>query len=101
MYRASTPTHRMRILWPENEIRELWLTYCQNGETVLEKKHSAGDFTVTGNEWSVTLTQEETNLFKADYAEAQIRILFTDGTSLPCRIFRLSVLPVLNDEVMA
>ncbi len=100
MYRASTPTHRMRIPWAKEEIKDLWLTYSQNGEAVLEKKHSSGDFTIIGNEWSVTLTQEETNLFKADSADAQLRILFDDGTSLPSRVFRLPVLPVLNDEVM-
>lgn len=100
MYRASTPRHEMKVPWAQDEIKELWLTYSQNGEIVLEKKHSAGDFAVTDDVWAVQLTQEETNLFKADYADAQIRILFTDGTSLPSKVFRLPVLAVLNDEVM-
>lgn len=101
MYRASTPTHRMNIPFDEADISELWLTYTQDDEIVLEKKHSAGDFTVADGVWSVALTQEETNLFKADYAQAQIRILFADGTCLPSKAFRLPVLAVLNDEVMA
>ena len=101
MYRASTPIHRMTVPFAVAEISDLWLTYSQDGEKVLEKTHKAGDFTVEGMVWSVQLTQEETKLFKADTAEAQIRILFADGTSLPSRTFRLPVLPVLNDEVMA
>ena len=100
MYRASTPTHKLRLPWEESEISELWLTYSQNDKIVLEKKYSEGAFTIDGTVWSVTLTQEETNLFKADYADSQLRILFSDGTSLPSRVFRLPVLAVLNDEVM-
>lgn len=101
MYRASTPRHELKLPWDKSEIKELWLTYSQNGAIVLEKKHSEDAFDVEDNVWAVQLTQEETNLFKADYADAQIRILFTDGTSLPSKVFRLPVLAVLNDEVMA
>lgn len=101
MYRASTPTHKLSIPWGESDISDLWLTYSQSDEIVLEKKYKNSDFTVEGNVWSVTLTQEETNLFKSDTAQAQIRVLFTDGTSIPSKVFQLPVFPVLNDEVMA
>lgn len=98
MKRASTPIHRLEIPFDEADISALWLTYSQNNKIVLQKKKD--DFTIEDNVWSVRLTQEETNLFKADTAQAQIRILFTDRTSLPSEIFNVSVGPVLNDEVM-
>ena len=101
MYRASTPTYRMEVPWGKAEISDLWMTFSQNDVIVLEKTYKGGHFAIDGNDWSVTLTQEEANLFKADAAEAQVRILFADGTSLPTQVFRLSVRPVLNDEVMA
>lgn len=98
MKRASTPIHRLEIPFDESEISQFKLTYSQNDKIVLEKEKD--DFTIEDNVWSVRLTQEETNLFKADTAQAQIRILFTDGTALPSEIFKVSVGPVLNDEVM-
>lgn len=101
MYRASTPIHKISIPWDASEVSDLWLTYSQSDEIVLEKKHKNGDFTVEGNIWSVTLTQEETNLFKSDTASAQVRILLTDGTAVPTKVFQLPVFPVLNDEVMS
>lgn len=101
MYRASTPTHKLNIPWPRSEISDLWLTYSQSDEIVLEKKYKNGDFTIVDNLWSVTLTQEEANLFKSDSADVQVRVLFRDGRSVPTKVFRLPVLAVLNDEVMA
>ena len=98
MKRASTPLHKLRIPFDAAEIDKLKMTYTQNDNIVLEKDKE--DFTVDGNVWSVRLTQQETNLFKADKAQVQIRIKFTDGTVLPSDIFTLGVGPVLNDEVM-
>ena len=98
MKRASTPLHKLRIPFDASEIDKLKMTYTQNDKVVLEKGKE--DFTVEGNVWLIRLTQEETNLFKADKAQVQIRIKFTDGTVLPSEIFTLRVGPVLNDEVM-
>lgn len=98
MYRASTPTHRFRIpIAPEN-IAKILLTYTQNDKIVLEKTEA--DLTNEGHVWSLTLTQEETNLFASDYAQVQVRYLGTDGRSFPSRKFRLFVGAVSNDEVM-
>ena len=98
MYRASTPTHKLRIPIQPELIADLKLTYTQNGKVILEKEKA--DMTNEGQVWSVTLTQEETNLFSADYALAQVRYLGTDGRSFPSKTFRLYVGAVLNDEVM-
>lgn len=98
MKRASTPKHYFRLPIDASLVSKFLLTYSQNGKIVLEKTEE--NMTVEDGIWSVQLTQEETNLFKADYANAQVRILTTDGVCLPSQIFRLNVGPVLNDEVM-
>lgn len=100
MYRASTPIHRLRFrIAPEN-IADILLTYTQNDKIILEK--TKGDMTNEGNVWSVTLTQEETNLFKGDdYASLQVRYLGTDGQSFPTRKFQIYVKDVSNDKVMS
>lgn len=100
MYRASTPTHNftMNIDYAEYG-EEVLITYKQKGRTIVEKTQD--DITVNGNEISLTLTQEETNLFfPNEIVEIQLRIKTKDGKVLPSPIFRRSVNEVLNDKVM-
>lgn len=99
MRRASTPIHEFQIPMEPNEIARIKLTYSQNDKIILEKEK--GQFTYAGDGWwTVELTQEETNLFKADAAECQLRIMTTDGKVIPSQVMKLCVGPVLNDEVM-
>lgn len=98
MYRASTPTHYFRLPYEVDEIKEIWLTYDQNGENLLRK--TMADLTHEDGIWSIRLTQEETNLFSNTWASAQIRVLLKNGDSFPSGTFRLQVCDVLDDEVM-
>lgn len=96
MKRATTPSHVFVLPVEADTVNKFLLTYAQNGKIILEK--NAEDMAVSGREWSVVLTQEETRLFKADYANAQVRVLMNDGRSLASDIFRIYVGSVLNDE---
>ena len=98
MYRASTPTHYFQLPYGPEEIKEIWLTYSQNGENVLRK--TKADLTYNDGVWSIRLTQEETKKFSDVYAAAQIRVLLKNGDSFPSVKFRLVVHDVLDDEVM-
>lgn len=99
MRRASTPLHEFEIPIDPTTISKIKLTYSQDDKIVLEK--SKDDLTNTGDEWwRIELTQEETNLFKSDLAEVQIRVLTNEGKSIPSQIMKIYVGPVLNDEVM-
>ena len=98
MYRASTPTHYFRLPYEADEIKEIRLTYSQNGDNLLMK--TKDDLTHEDGIWSVRLTQEETNLFSDAWANAQIRVLLKNGDSFPSGKFRLQVFDVLDDEVM-
>lgn len=99
MYRASTPTHYFRLPYAPEEIKEIWLTYTQNGTKILRK--TMNDLTHDDGVWSIRLTQEETNKFSDAWATAQIRVLLNNGDSFPSKEFRLVVHDVLDDEVMA
>lgn len=98
MRRASTPLHEFEIPIDPTTIAKIKLTYSQNDEIVLQKTEA--DLTNNGNVWSIELTQEETNLFKADPADVQLRILTKEGKSIPSQIMKIYVGPVLDDEVM-
>ena len=74
MRRGTTPTHTFDIPMTKEEIRNLRITYAQNGKVVLEKK--LDEVTIQDEQIVLNLTQEETLKFKANvYAYVQIRIL--------------------------
>ncbi len=107
MRRTTTPTHTFTLEIDPNTITALNITYaqgtgkCCNGkdvEIILVK--TLADCVIEDNAISVTLTQEETNLFTEDLmVEIQIHAvvgessLMSDIMKVPCR-------RVLNDEVL-
>lgn len=98
MYRATTPTHTFRLPFSTSLIDEVLITYSQKGIIILEKR--LDDVKVSEHTLSVTLTQEETNLFtRGDKAKVQLRI--KSGESVQAsNIIEVMVKKVLNDEVM-
>lgn len=108
MIRATTPTHKFTFnnLDPET-FKALNVYYAQQGVELLTK--SKEDFSFSTEETednilyvaSVTLTQEETKIFKAKQkVEVQLRVLTADDRSLATPKYELSVWDVINDEVL-
>ena len=108
MIRATTPTHTFTFknLNPET-FKVLNVYYAQQGVELLSK--SKEDFSFSTKEIedgivyeaAVTLSQEETKLFKAKYdVEVQVRALTADDKSLASPKTKLSVWDVINDEVL-
>ena len=111
MRRATTPVHSFTFpIDPEN-ISKLLLTYAQHGEIVLNKTKE--DFSFEGNVGTVTLTQEETNLFddtpdcgefisgtNSPMVEIQLRGLTTNNQAIATDIWRVPLRKILNDEVL-
>ncbi len=108
MIRATTPTHTFTFknLNPET-FKVLNVYYAQQGVELLCK--SKEDFTFKTKEVedgivyeaAVTLSQEETKMFKAKYdVEVQVRALTADDRSLASPKTKLSVWDVINDEVL-
>ena len=95
MYRVTTPTHTFNLPFDTSLIDKLILTYKQNGKTVIEKTEA--DVTMDGTTVSVTFTQQETALFKADVAKVQMRVK-TGEKVMASNILTVNVHEVLNKE---
>lgn len=108
MIRGTTPTHTFTFekLDPST-LKDLNVYYAQQGVELLKKTKE--DFVFSTKEAdigiiytaSVTLTQEETKLFKAKFdVEVQLRVLTADDRALATPKYKLSVWDVINDEVL-
>ena len=100
MKRLTTPTHRFVLQMPPETIKEVLITYAQNGKIILKK--TTADIERNERVVTVKLTQEETKMFAADVdAEIEVRVLTLGGDALASEIIKTPVKRVLNDEVMA
>jgi hypothetical protein len=105
MFRATTPTHIFALPFNTGQIKEIRITYQQNGENVLQKTEA--DCTMTENEIKVVLSQEETLLFAPRNAETdnrisiQLRVLTNSGQVMASNIEKLFALECLDEEVLA
>ena len=97
--RGTTPTHLFKLPFDTGTVKDLRITYAQNGESVVQK--TANDCTMNGNDISVTLTQSDTLRFSGDARiEMQIKVLQTDGKVYSTKVKYLSVDRTLNEEVL-
>lgn len=108
MIRATTPTHTFTFenLDPTT-FKALNIYYAQQGVEILCKTKEDCSFTTQDTDTktvylaSVTLTQEETKLFKSKYdVEVQLRVLTADDRALATSKYKLSVWDVINDEIL-
>ena len=108
MIRGTTPTHTFTFnTLDPSTFKVLNIYYAQQGVELLSK--SKEDCTFSSKETedgivylaSVTLTQEETKLFKSKYkVKVQLRVLTADERSLATPEYEVSVWDVINDEVL-
>lgn len=108
MIRGTTPTHTFTFnnLDP-NTFKVLNIYYAQQGVELLSKSKEDCVFSTKETEdgivylASVTLTQEETKMFKAKYGvKVQLRVLTEDNRALATPEYEVSVWDVINDEVL-
>lgn len=98
MYRATTPKHTFKLPMETSLIDSLIISYAQKGKVIIEKHLE--DVDLEDNSITVTLTQEETNLFtKSCTAQVQLRIKVGEYVHAS-DIMEIKVNDVLNDEVM-
>lgn len=108
MYRATTPTHRFEFdgMNP-NDFKVLNIYYAQQGKEILKKTKEDCSFTSRETEQGilyivyVTLTQEETKLFKGKQpVKIQLRALTATNQALATDEYEVPVYNVINDEVL-
>ena len=112
MYRATTPMHNFCFGEVDpNDFKTILITYVQNDKIVLEKNKD--DLTIitedvdgeTHYHASLKLSQEETLLFSSKPGQSgtvsiQVRACDFDGNVVASDIVKVSLLDVLNDEVL-
>ena len=100
MIRGTTPTHKFNISFDTSLIKDIRISYAQDGAIITEK--SLDDCALEGDVITTSLTQEETLKFHEKRpVELQIRLLTTLGTAMATRIYTLNAGKVLNEEVLA
>ena len=108
MIRGTTPTHTFTFnnLDPQT-FKVLNIYYAQQGVELLSKNKEDCTFSSKETEdgliylASVTLTQEETKLFKPKYhVKVQLRVLTADDRALATPEYEVPVQDVINDEVL-
>lgn len=108
MIRGTTPTHTFTFnALDPSTFKVLNIYYAQQGVELLKKNKEDCTFQTKETEdgliyqASVTLTQEETKMFKAKYdVKVQLRVLTEDGRALATPEYEVSVWDVINDEVL-
>ena len=109
MYRATTPKHTFIFdVDPTETFRDILISYAQDNQIILEKgkddltvEQATGCNDETVWEASLTLTQEETNLFNAgSTVKIQIRALTYEDEVVASEKMSVPVYDVLNDQVL-
>ncbi len=97
--RGTTPYNYFDVPVDLTDAAVIYVTYAQGGCTVIEK--TKDDLTVTAEELSVQLTQEDTLAFDSKLpVDIQIRARFADGNAIESTIMRTSVDRILKDGVI-
>lgn len=98
MRRGTTPTYLIQF----NEgigaqLADICLTFRQ-GQTILALHLSENQLALNGDLASCTLTQAQTNAFRAGVLQRQVKIKFTDNTVQTSDIANEGVYEVLHVE---
>ena len=111
MRRGTTPTHNFKVDVDLDNVEAVYITYQQEGDTVVEKSTEKQEITLDTEKRiiSTTLTQKDTLAFNAnngccfakskrnDKVEIQIRIKYGDGSAIASDVITTGVDDVLKD----
>jgi hypothetical protein len=96
---GTTPTHIFTLPFNAEMVENVEIVYHQFGKNVLVK--DIEDCEMSGNEISVTLTQEETFLFDGSAnVEIQLRVVTQNDEALASDIIRVPCYKCLSNEVL-
>ena len=99
MRRGTTPTHIFKTSFDLTDAEVIFITYRQGNKNVMEK--TGDDLTVTAEEITTKLSQEETLKFSTSGSvEIQIRARFPDGSAIASQIIRTSANAILKEGVI-
>ena len=99
MIQGTTPIHTFNIPFSTDIVKNVRITYAQNGNVLLTKE--LVDCDVEGRSISCRLTQNDT--FAFDHAfpvDIQLRVLTIDDDAFATRLYRVSIEEVQDGEVL-
>ena len=97
--RGTTPTHIFTLPFEKEKLADLRITYLQGKDKIFTKLKK--DVEINGSDISLTLTQEETLLFKeGTNALIQLKIKTTDDQVLNSDIIEMRIDKSLDNEVI-
>lgn len=100
MIQGTTPTHIFKTPLSTENLKNVRITYAQDGVVVLTKE--LADCTVNGNEVMCQLSQEETFKFDSNLpVDIQFRALTNSGDAMASRVQRVAIVTVLDGAVLA
>ena len=101
MRRGTTPTLTLTIPYEASEINSGYITFAQDGITILEKELSDEAIVISDQEIDIYLTQAETLAFKTTgtnrLVRLQCRLKLTTGEVVASNIVEFYVRPILKD----
>ena len=104
MIRGTTPTYTFKISVDQATVKDIWFTFKQNLKIEEDRsltKTMKDSVTYDGTNASLTLTQEETLMFKEGVAiEIQGKVLTTDNKVSATSIKIEECAKILSEEVM-
>lgn len=95
---GTTPTHTFKFPFDVSMIKELKITYRQEGKIVLEKY--SNNFHLYDNTAEIKLTQEDTFLFKEGIVDIQLRALTNTGDAIKTEVYQIRADVCLDKEVL-
>lgn len=94
--RGTTPVLQFQLPFSGENLKEIWVTFWQNGEVVLNK--DIGTLLIEGDKITVRLTQKDTLLLSQSAGcSIQIRVLDQDDNAMASQIITCSVGKILKD----
>jgi len=97
MRRGSTPTN-VFLVDLDLTAATVFVSYEQGGKVIIEK--TGTDLTVTDEDITLTLTQEETLRFSPGEVLIQIRYVMPNGTADASNIIRTTAERIIKDGVI-
>ena len=95
MIRGTTPVHVFNTDIDLTEAEEMYITYKQYGQVVLEK--TIDDISITSTKLTVYLSQEDTLKFGAADVEMQVRAKFPSGNTIVSNVITDAVTDILKE----
>ncbi len=98
MRRGTTPTLNFQTPYAAELVASGYITFKQRGQIVLDVPISDSSVTVSDNQVSISLSQEDTlAMTTADTCKAQLRLMLQSGKAVASNIVDIPICAILKE----